>query len=307
MTQQVFWSPIKPALIIIALLLLSTAAFAQGPINISDMRPGSVLFFNRYTSNANNAQLGDTQINITNVNQGESAAIHLFFVDGSTCTVADFGLSLTPNQTMSFLMSDYDPGVQGYIVAVATDGSAPTQFNYLIGTAFIRENDGKQAVLQAISLVKLSPGSVDTNDDGNNVLRFNGSEYERLPSALAVTNFNSETSTSNLLIIYSPSRDLIFGSAEAVSIFTLLFDDSERSISGGFTVRCYRADTLSVIFSRGGINRHIPAGRTGWIKLNATSRPLLGSLISRGPVFAGGYNLSAVTLLSSYEIAIPSL
>ncbi|MCI0337174.1 MAG: hypothetical protein L0226_06335 [Acidobacteria bacterium] len=304
MTEQIIRRLIQTTLAIAALVLFNVAALAQ--INFSDVRPGSVLFFNRYTSNANNTALGDTQINITNVNPTESASIQLFFVDGSTCSIADFGLSLTPNQTMSFLTSEVDPGIQGYIVAVATDGSAPTQFNSLIGTAFIRENDGRQAFLQAISVLRLSSETNNPGDDGSFRLRFNGAEYERLPSTLAVTSFNSEMTDSNTLIIYSPTRDLFFGSTDAVNIFVLLFDDMENSLSSSFTVRCYRTDTLTTLFNRqGGINRHVPLGKTGWIKLSASGRPILGSVISRGPVFMGGYNLPAVALLSSYEISIP--
>jgi hypothetical protein len=309
MIQQTFRHLTFLALIVSAFALFGISAFAQSAssvINYSDVRPGSVLFFNRYTSNPNNPQTGDTQINITNVNPNEDASIHLFFVDGSTCSIADFGLSLTPNQTMSFLMSEYDPGVQGYLVAVATNGSEPTQFNSLVGTAFIRENDGLQAILPAITITKLSPGDVTANGDGTASLVFDGVEYDRLPSALALTSFNSQTTDSSTLIIYSPSRDLTFGTTDSVSIFNLLFDDAEKAISSSFSVRCYRTETLAALFNRGGgINNHVPTGRTGWIKMSATGRPLLGSVLNRGPVFSGGYNLPAIIQLSSYTINIP--
>jgi len=41
--------------------------------------------------------------------------VHLFFVDGATCSIADSLVCLTPNQTASFLASDIDPGTTGYI------------------------------------------------------------------------------------------------------------------------------------------------------------------------------------------------
>jgi hypothetical protein len=281
-------------------------AVAAAQTNISDTRPGSVLFFNRYTSSANSGQQGDTQVNITNTNPNEPATVHLFFVDGATCSIADFILSLTPSQTVSFLMSNYDPSVSGYIIAVATDGSIPTQFNWLIGSAFIRENDGRQATLPATTITKISAGSIEAKDDGTYSLLFNGAEYDRLPSAVAVTSFNSETTDANSLIIYSPTRDLTFGSTDAVNVFVLLFDDQENSISNSFSLRCYRMESFTTLFNRsGGINRQVPAGRTGWIKISSTARPLLGSVISRGPVFSGGYNLPAVSPLAQFEMAIP--
>ena len=307
MTRQIFRNLTKLILSLSALAIFSASALAQGAvINTSDMRPGSILFFNRYISSTGTPGQGDTQINVTNVSATLFASFHLFLVDGSTCTIADFSGGLTPNQTMSFKMSEYDPGITGYIVLVATDGSVPTQFNFLIGNAYIRENDGRQAVLQAVSVVKHSEGSVEPKNDGSFSMLFNGTEYERLPSALAVTSFNSETTDSNTLSIYSPTRDLTLGSTEAVSIFSLLFDDNEKSLSSSFVVRCYRTDTLTTLFNRlGGINRHVPTGKTGWIKLNATNRPLLGSVVFKGRVFAGGYNLPAIALLPSYEISLP--
>jgi len=304
MSRQKIDYVIKYLIILSALLAFDVVAYAQ--INFSDTRPGSVLFYNRYTSNPNNPQQGDTQINLTNVNPTESASIHLYFVDTRDCTVADYGVSLTPSQTLSFSMSDFDPGVQGYLVAVANDGAIPTQFNSLIGSAFIRENDGRQAILPALSFPKLSPGSIEANDDGTFTLKFNGTDYDRLPSALAITSFNSEITDSNTLTIYSPSNNLITGSLVTTSVFTLLFDDAERSLSGSFTFRCYKNDTLTTIFNRGGgISKHVSAGKSGWIKLSS-SRPLLGSIISKGPIFGGGYNLPALATVPSYEITVPA-
>jgi hypothetical protein len=308
MAQLILGRFLKLALLLGLLLCISSIALAQTyPIgNISDMKPGSVLFFNRYTSNPAGGGTGDTQINITNVNTAADASIHLFFIDASTCSVADFGLSLTPNQTVKFLTSELDPGVQGYVVAVATDGVTPTQFNSLIGTAYIRENDGRQAILQAISLAKISEGSIAAKLDGTYSLLFNGLEYERLPNSVAVASFNSEVTDSNTLIIYSPTNNLVLGSVASVSVFTLLYDDAERSLSSSFSVRCYRVDSFRTLFNRlGGITGHVPAGTSGWIKMTSASSPLLGSVITSGPVFAGGFNLHALTLLPSYEITIP--
>ena len=90
---------------IVVLLCVSTVGMAQ----ISDLKPSSVLFFNKYISSASAPQQQDTQINITNVNQDEGINVHMFMVDGSTCSIADFYLGLSQNQTASFLASDFDP------------------------------------------------------------------------------------------------------------------------------------------------------------------------------------------------------
>jgi hypothetical protein len=311
MIQKTFRHLINSALMVAALTLMTTAAFAQaypiGNSHLSDMKPGSVLFFNRYSSNPTNPQQGDTQINITNISQTLSANIHLFLVDAGSCSIADSFMGLTPNQTGTFLASDFDPGFQGYIVAVVTGGGGPTQQNTLIGTEFIRETDGSTGYLQAISIAKRSAGDVVPDIDGNTSLVFNGMEYEQLPTVLALATFNSQTTDSTNLAIYSPSSNLIIGAVSTVSVFSLLYNDVEVALSSSFTISCYRYGTLTALFNRGGgINRHVPAGRTGWIRFTASGRPILGSVLGRGPVFNGAHNLHAITLLASYTIQVPS-
>ncbi len=311
MTQQIVRRLINFVLVIGALTLLGVAAFAQtypiGASHLSDMKPGSVLFFNKYTSNPSNAQMGDTQINITNTNQNSDITIHLFLVDGSTCSIADSFVSLTANQTTSFLLSDFDPGVTGYIVAVAVDGG-PTRFNWLIGDEYIRETDGRQANLAAVSVAKRSAGSVEPDANGAAVLNFDGVDYEQLPATVAVSSFNSQVTDNTQVNIYTPSSNLIIGSAPSTStIFTLIYDDAERVVSTTIRFVCYGTIQLSSLRVAGGnLNTFVPAGRTGWIRFSGGGRPLLGATLQRGPVFTGGHNLHALTLLPSYSITVPS-
>jgi hypothetical protein len=300
------------ALIISALALVSTAALAQsyplGSSHLSDVKPGSVLFFNRYTSNPANPQQGDTQINLTNTSQNLEATIHLFLVDGSTCSVADSFVSLTPNQTTSFLMSDFDPGVQGYVVAVAVNGGLPTQFNWLIGDEYIRETDGRAYNLPAVSIAKRAAGDIESDGNSTAVMTFNGTEYEQLPASAAVSSFNSQATDSTQLLVYVPSPNLIIGATPTTnSIFTLIYDDTERVFSTNVRVVCYGAINLSSLRVAGGaISTIIPAGRTGWVRFNGGGKPVLGATVQRGPVFTGGHNFHTLTTLSSYQIAIPA-
>lgn len=310
MIQNTFRRFINLTLVVCALAMFGTVAFAQYPIgqsSIGDMKPGSVLFYSRYSSNPANPSMGDTQINITNVNQNTAAQVHLFMVDGATCSIADSFVGLTPNQTASFLVSDYDPGISGYIVAVAVGGGGPTQFNSLIGSEFIRETNGTTAYLQAMTVAKRSAGDVQPDGNGQTVLNFNGVDYEQLPNALAVATFNSQTVDSNMLSIFSPSTNLMIGGVASTSVFTLLYNDAEVALSSSFTVNCYLYNSFVALFNRGGgINRHVPSGRTGWIRMTASSRPILGSVFGKGPVFVGGHNLHALSLLPSYSIIVPS-
>lgn len=290
--------------VVFMLACLSGLAVAQS--SLSDLKPSSVLFFNKYISNPSAPQQQDTQINVTNVNPDQGINVHMFMVDGSTCSIADFYLGLSQNQTASFLASDFDPGVQGYIVAVAVSGG-PTQFNYLIGDELIREFDGKVANLQAVGFSKITPGDVIPNGDGTATLLFNGVEYDQFPVVLGASSFNSQVTHSTTIALYSPMSNLMVGNPTSTTVFTLVFDDNEVPHSTNIRVPCYlQAPLTSLRVTGGSINAIVPAGATGWLKLNAISRPLLGAILTRGPVFNGGHNLHPITYLATYAITVPA-
>ncbi|MFM8393888.1 MAG: hypothetical protein ACKOB4_08195 [Acidobacteriota bacterium] len=299
---------IRSLITISILALLPVIVEAQSlSNNYSDIKPGSVLFFNRFTSNPVNQMLGDTQINLTNLNQSKAIDLHFYLIDGSSCSVADFGSSLNASQTISFLMSDFDPGIFGYMIVVAEDAGLPTQHNWLTGIAQVREFDGRQGILSAISLGKLTAGPIAPDLDGQYRLKFNGAIYEKLPQVLAVPSFDSQVTTTSFLYIYSPSPNIYTGDTNTVTLSTLLYNDASQSLSGSFSLTCYRQDSFMTIFNRGGgINNRVPAGRTGWIRMASSSAPILGSVISRNSVFQGGYNLPAVSLYGSFEILVPN-
>ena len=292
--------PYSPFLALALTICGSFTALAQDP---NDLKPGSVLFFHRYTSDAAQPDRENTQINITNTHSTQSVTLHLFAVEGSSCTVADGFLSLTPNQTAQFFASDFDPGTQGYLVAVAFSGYGPQQFNYLLGTAYIRQGDGKQADLPALAVQKLNTVVHNGYDSVINLV-FDGVNYGRLPSTVALSSFNSQVTDQTCLYLYSPSN-LVTGSNSQFSVFMLVYNDREIANSTSTTVRCYTEIKLSSLRVIGTINGFIPTGSTGWIKLSA-SRPLLGASLSKNGQFAGGRNLSGLALLPSWTIAVPN-
>lgn len=296
------------ALMACVLMLFTVTALAQGP-DPNDLKPGSVLFFNRYTSSSSNPSAHDTQINITNVSATQKIDVHMFFVDGSTCSVADSYLSLTQSQTSSFLASDFDPGTTGYLVIVASSGGLPTQFNNLLGTAYIRESDGKLADIPAVAIQKIAPGTtgIVQNDNGSATMKFDGAVYGQLPAMVAVSAFNSQTTDNTSVSLYSPANSLMIGESPSISIFALMYNDVEVSRSITLRISCYTTFTIKSLRVLSGLDNFIPRGRTGWMKMSATSsRPLLGVVMNRGPAFNGGRNLSVLSLLNSYEIAVPA-
>ncbi len=286
-------------LVLCAIVLCNLAVFAQ---DANDIKTGSVLFFNHYTSDPVNPNREDTQINLTNTNQSSGVAIHLFAVDGRNCGVADSFLFLTANQTAQIFASDFDPGTRGYLVAVAFSGSRPIQFNYLTGTSYIHRADGKMADLPAVAVGKRSTGVVD-NGNGSVSLVFDGSNYDRLPAMVALSNFNSQVTDSTTLYIYSP-KDLMIGDSSSLSVFTLVFNELERSVSTSFRFGCYGEIPLSSLRVLSTLNSFVPRGAVGWIRMSS-SRPLLGASLSRGPNFSGGRNLTCLSVFASWTIIVP--
>src|SRR5262249_44799056 len=207
-----------------------------------------------------------------------------------------------------FLTSDFDPGIVGYIVAVAVSGGSPTQFNWLIGDEYIREADNRVANLAAVSIARRSSDDVLSNGDGTASLIFNDVEYERLPATVALSSFNSQTTDSTQVNIYVPSPNLAVGSVSNTSIFTLVYDDTERVLSTTTRSICYATLQLSSLRLAGGsINNFVPSGRTGWIRFSGGGRPLLGASIQRGPVFTGGPHFHPPSPFPTLSLPLPPL
>ncbi|HMV50544.1 MAG TPA: hypothetical protein PLD20_10020 [Blastocatellia bacterium] len=271
----------------------------------SDQKSGSVLFFAKYISDAVDPIHENTQIHITNTHAMNDVDVDLYFVDGSTAAVDSARLTLAPNQTTSFLASDVDPGVVGYIVAVANFTGAPITFNYLIGDAYIHEMDGQVGMLPAMAVARVSREDVRTTETSANLI-FDGNEYERLPQAVVVSSFNSQTTHSTTLATFVPTTNLGFTVNDAGTITALVYDDTGRVRSTSFLMRAYRRTPLASLRISEDLNNFVKAGRTGWIKLMTTAeRPLMGAVFTRGPQFNGAMNLRQASLLNSYTITVP--
>ncbi len=293
---------------------------------VSDQKAGSVLVFNFYTSSpfggaGNNTQ--NTRFNITNTNPALTAFIHIFFV-AETCAVADYHACLTPNQTATYLVSDYDPAINGYIIVVAENSLGwPASHNFLIGDEYIKQPNGSHANLGAEAFAAEFEGDMPFFNAGlfSAVLNFSGdaSGYNKLPATLAASNIPSRVDQNETtLIINRIGGDLGTGAFPLERMFGLLYSDVEVSYSfslnGGL---CQRRILLTDSEPRTTprFTVVIPAGRTGWMKFytNNGNIGMVGSMInfnpntsSRTDVFNGSHNLHKLTLTStSVALTIP--
>jgi hypothetical protein len=300
---------------------------------ISDDKPGSLIIYNLYTSGASNASTeNNTRINLTNTNTTRGVAVHLFFVDGTSCGVADAFVCLTANQTVTFLMSDIDPGTTGYMIAIAVDGppgvaeggntGCPISFNYLIGNANIKltMSPRREADLAGES-VAAGFGSPLPGCDANSsiaTLPFDGSPtgYNRLPRVLAVSNIPARADgNSTLLVINRIGGNLATGAATLGTLFGILYDDNEIGFSFSLTGSCQLRGELTNTFPRTTprLETIIPAGRSGWMKISSQNDiGLVGAVLNQNRnagtaanAFDGGHNLHKLTLTGSVTLTIP--
>jgi hypothetical protein len=315
-------------LTIFAALIVSIAAFAADPglpypgdSEVSDQKAGSVLFFNTYTSSATAPAQENTRINITNTNTDFRVFIHIFFVDGRSCGIADSFICFTQNQTASFQTSDVDPGTQGYIVAFAVESQGrPIRFNFLIGDEYVKYASGHHANLgaEAISAPPpvATPASVTSLaavDDSTITLAFNGTVYNRLPRVLADDSIPSRLDGNDTkLIVNRVSGYLLTGADSLGTLFAIIYDDAENTFSTSFNGACHvelsiGANNLPRVV--GGWNALIPAGHTGWMKFwTSTNVGILGAAINFNPNasgYNGGHNLHKLTLTDTSTYTIP--
>jgi len=318
-------------LALFALVLMSSAALAADPglvypptSEVSDQKAGSVLIYNIYTSGATSGNAQNTRINITNTSTSSGAAVHLFFVSDG-CSIADSFICLTATQTATFLSSDVDPGVSGYIVAVATDANGcPVAFNFLIGDEYVKFTTGHAANLGAEAFAALFNGTsaaCDSNTVTTGVI-FDGvvggpGSYNRVPRVLAGSNVPSRADGNDTLVIINRiAGSLGTGAATLTTLFGLFYDDSESVLSFSISGSCQLRNSLSNTFPRltPRFETFIPAGRSGWFKVynQQTDAGILGAMINFNPnagtqanAFNGGHNLHKLTLSATNAYTIP--
>jgi hypothetical protein len=330
--------PARTFLALSATVLLGVVAFAADPgvdlpndpslrsvSQVGDQKKGSLLIYNFYSSSPSAGGVNNTRISITNTNPVALSLVHVFFVDGGSCGVADAYLCLTPNQTASFQTSDVDPGIAGYIVVIASDENGlPARFDWLIGDEYIKLDSGHIANLgaEAVSVPVNDQPFVNVPGSNQSVVDivFDGEHYSRLPRVLAASNISSRADGNEALLVINRIGGNLGTSAGTIgNLFGILYDDGENGFSWTATVTtCQLRTLITNNFPRTTprLEVAIPAGRTGWLKVYAAStvdqtpiggvadsRAILGAILTRNPnagvaanAFNGGRNLHKLTL-----------
>ncbi len=289
---------------------------------ISGQKAGSVLIYPIYTSSATSANVQNTKINITNLSTTSATSIHLFFVSDS-CFPTDAFICLTPIQTATFLASDVDPGVSGFMIAIATDlnTGCPISFNFLQGDEWVKFATGHAAKLQAEAVAALFTGSLSgcNASSATATLFFNGSStgYNQLPRTLALDSISSRADgNSTLLILCRIGGNLALSYPTIGTVSGTLYDGVAASgYPFSFSASCQLRTELRNSFpvTNPVFEIAIPSGKRGWLSLSATSDiGLVGAVVNFNAnstnlrsAFNGGQLLHALTLSTTNSLMMP--
>jgi len=249
---------------------------------ISNTKAGSALFFHKYTSDSANPSGVNTLFTLTNSNPRDGVSVRLFYV--RDCTVMSKFTNLAANQTQTFLASAEDPGKTGYIIAVAVNTQGvPSQFNWLIGSASLRDAQGHEASYNAVGVAKRTGGPVSSVVGSVAEMKFDDSEYDRLPKVIALDNIQSQDANGARtdVVVYSPLADLSGAGAQTTKITATSYDQSGSPRPAVVETACGLSAQVSAIWTNPPLNSYITPNNPGWGNFSATtvdniSVPLLG-------------------------------
>jgi hypothetical protein len=264
--------------------------------------PGSLLIWPYYVSSTTTPTI-DTRINLINFDDQRSAFVHLFFIDGVSCSVADRFICLTPAQRVSFSVKDEDPGIRGFLVAVVVNfNGCPTQ-GLVYGDAFVR-NGEQIGAYQATHFGQLRPILCDPNASAVQ-LNLDGIDYSKAFGTVILPTLLNPTQGTTTAVLVRVGGDLHSTIGPIGTLFGVLYNDVEEAVSYTLNGGC------QYIFNFGQPDprtvprfaQFIPPGTTGWSRLWSTAgRGLAGIFIisaANNENVRAGYSIPAGSLVNT--------
>jgi hypothetical protein len=262
-----------------AVLVFSALVLAQN--RPSDHKTGSVLVFPYYTTNGDGS--ADTLMSISN-HGASSVAVHLYFVEGSSCDQADTTVYLTPNATITLSAFSDSPWETGYLIAVALNQNGCLAANAgLAGSAFLQApagffGSGSGATRGNYGATAFNAYSSVCPAGGELTLNFNGTVLDQMPLGHAIAVQSPNAAPGQTIAIAGMNGNLSFGNVTGgTQIGTgLAFSETEvvRSYSAFILGRCQgigRINNSTPTISGFGTLRLsglIPPGSVGTLKFN---------------------------------------
>jgi hypothetical protein len=211
---------------------------------------------------------------------------------------------------MTFLASEQDPAVTGYLLAIVVNGvtGCPINFNFLVGDEYIKLETGHFANLgaEAFAAIAAIPAQC-LETDVTTTLFLNGVSYNRSGHVLAISSIGSNADGNDTRVIINRTGGSLATTANFIgNVFGILYDDAEQPHSYTFSANCQRFSRLEDSFPRTSprFGVVIPAGQTGWTKFWPTGNfGILGAVLVRNGnagtsagAFNSGHNLHKLKL-----------
>lgn len=283
----------------------------------SSSKAGSLLFFQEFTSDANKPNDVNTLLTITNTNPRDAVSVRLYFI--SNCLAQEMPLTLVANQSRTFIASKDVPNKTGYVLAFAVNSQGlPTQFNWLIGNASLRDAAGHEASYNAFAVAKRSAGPVRFNDSSASAdLVFNDTDYDRLPKLAAIDNLQNQDavfgpSFKTDVSVFSPLNDLTGTPANAIQLLATIHDATGAAVVQQIDAACGLNAGVEQVWTTPPFNSLITANQPGWATFAAknndnASLPIIGLTLTDGvnTTLHGARTMQTLERLDSFRITVP--
>ncbi|MFN0119085.1 MAG: HYR domain-containing protein [Blastocatellia bacterium] len=282
--------------------------------NASSTKAGSVLFFHRYTSSLSALGQVNTLLTITNTNPRDGISARIFMV--SNCGVSSRDISLSPNQTRSVLMNDLDPDKSGYAMVTAIDfRGVPAQFNWLIGTAAIRDSLGHEANYNAFSVAKRTGGSVrNAETPASAELKFDNVEYDQLPKNVAIDSIQPQSGPAGTftdVVLYTPLADMTGNQTQTLDFNGVVYESNGQAHTKTVNGNCGVMKRITEIWPE--ISGFVTPEKPAWANFAATdttslqAAPMLGMTLTDRPGAPrrDARNMQVLQTLPSWKIRVP--
>ncbi len=280
-------------------------------------KPGSLLFFPKYTSDDASPSTVNTLLTITNTNPRDAVSVRVFFVHD--CIVEDVFITLVANQSRTLTAGKESSGQTGYAFAAAVNSEGlPTQFNWLIGAANLRDGRGHEAGYNAFAVAKRSAGPVRFNDGrGAADIVFDDSDYDRLPKRIAIDSLQNQDEAAGPAVntdvaIFSPMRDLSVPPADPFKLVATAYDSAGKAYPEDSEFTCALFAGVTQLWTTAPFDSIISANRPGWAgftaQLGAAAVPVLGLSLTDGASSAmhNARVMQTLEWLESFRMTIPT-
>ncbi len=275
---------------------------------------GSVLLFSFYTSQGASE---NTRITLFNRHPAQRVTVHLFFVaeDGA---VADSFACIPPEASVTFLASDFDPGIRGFLIASAVDAvtGSPLSFNHLTGKEDIWLASGHSATdVKAETFQALFPEGVSLPViAGPPTINFDDVSYSRAARTLLLTDVPNPADGNDTLLVFHRLGGNLGARVSPIGGFRgILYPKSEPESFAPFTATATRAQFFSALsdafpLTTPSFAQLLSGGKDWRMVFHASDElGLAGLALNRGPAKLNKNLLTPLALTRAMSLTVPTL